>query len=101
MRWGGRYVVLGFAAGEIPRIPLNLVLLKGIWLTGFENRTILERLPDIAPAHRAEVVQMLLDGRIAPRIGARYPLHRVSDALRELAERRAIGKVVIDINAEL
>jgi NADPH2:quinone reductase len=57
MRWGGRYVVLGFAAGDVPRIPLNLVRLKGIRVIGFENRTILDHLPDVAPAHRAEVLK--------------------------------------------
>jgi NADPH2:quinone reductase len=101
MRWGGRYVVLGFAAGQIPRIPLNLVLLKGVWLTGFENRTILDHLPDVAAVHRAEVLQMLLDGRIHPHIGGSHPLVDVVEALRELAERRAIGKVVVDITPDL
>jgi NADPH2:quinone reductase len=100
MRWGGRYVVLGFAAGEIPSIPLNLVLLKGIVLTGFENRTIMDHLPDVAPVHRAEVLQLLLEGSIHPHIGARYPLDDVVSALRELADRRAIGKVVVDVGRE-
>jgi NADPH2:quinone reductase len=100
MRWGGRYVVLGFAAGEIPRIPLNLVLLKGIRVMGFENRTILDHLPDVAAAHRAEVVQLFLDGAVRPYVGAVYPLAEVGSALSELAERRAVGKVVVSI-AEL
>jgi NADPH2:quinone reductase len=98
MRWGGRYVVVGFAAGEIPRIPLNLVLLKGIWVVGFENRTILEHLPDVAPAHRAEVLQMLLDGRVSPTINSVHPLDEVVAALREVAERRAVGKVVVSMS---
>lgn len=97
MRWGGRYVVLGFAAGDIPRIPLNLVLLKGICLMGFENRTILDHLPDIAPAHRAEVLQLLLDGRVQPHIGRVYPMADITSALTELANRTAVGKVVVTI----
>jgi NADPH2:quinone reductase len=100
LRWGGRHIVLGFAAGDIPRIPLNLVLLKGIVLTGFENRTIMDHLPDVAPAHRAEVLQLLLDGAVRPHISARYALDDVVPALCELAERRAIGKVVVDISHE-
>jgi NADPH2:quinone reductase len=100
MRWGGRYVVLGFAAGDIPRIPLNLVLLKGIVLTGFENRTIMDHLPDVAPMHRAEVLQMLLDGAISPHISSTYELDDVVSALRELADRRAIGKVVVRVGSD-
>jgi NADPH:quinone reductase len=97
MRWGGRYVVLGFAAGDIPRIPLNLVLLKGIRLMGFENRTILDHLPDTAAAHRAEVLQMFLDGKVSPHVGSVYTLSQVGAALHEIAERRAVGKVVVSI----
>jgi NADPH:quinone reductase len=97
MRWGGRYVVLGFAAGEIPRIPLNLVLLKGIRLLGFENRTILDHLPETAAAHRAEVLQLFLDGKVSPHVGSVYPMSEIVSALSELAERRAVGKVVVSI----
>jgi NADPH2:quinone reductase len=79
---------------------LNLVLLKGIVVTGFENRTIMDHLPDVAPAHRAEVLQMLLDGKIHPHISSSYPLDDVVSALRELADRRAIGKVVVEIGTE-
>jgi NADPH2:quinone reductase len=100
MRWGGRYVVLGFAAGEIPRIPLNLVLLKGISVMGFENRTILDHLPELAAAHRAEVLQLLLDGRVCPHIGSAYPLGEVVAALNELAERRAVGKVLVGVGGD-
>ncbi|MCW2613703.1 MAG: NADPH:quinone oxidoreductase family protein [Frankiales bacterium] len=97
MRWGGRYVVVGFAAGEIPRIPLNLVLLKGVWVVGFENRTILDHLPELAAAHRAEVLDLLLAGRVSPRISSVHPLEDVVGALREVADRRAIGKVVVQV----
>lgn len=97
MRWGGRYVVLGFAAGDIPRIPLNLVLLKGICVMGFENRTILDHLPDVAATHRAEVLQLLLDGRVRPHVGTIYPLADVTSALSDLANRTAVGKVVVSI----
>jgi len=98
MRWGGRYVVLGFAAGEIPRIPLNLILLKGIRLLGFENRTILDHMPAAAAAHRAEVLQLFLDGVVSPHVGAVYPLSEIGSALSELADRRAVGKVLVSIS---
>jgi NADPH2:quinone reductase len=89
--------VVGFASGEIPRIPLNLVLLKGAVITGFENRTIIEHLPELAPAHRREVLQLLADGKIAPHIHASYPLEQVGQALHEVANRRVTGKVVVDV----
>lgn len=98
MRWGGRYVVLGFAAGDIPRIPLNLVLLKGIRVMGFENRTILDHLPEVAAAHRGEVLKLFVDGAVRPHVGAVYPLSEISSALGELAERRAVGKVVVSVS---
>ncbi|MCA4759076.1 hypothetical protein KXD96_27060 [Mycobacterium sp. SMC-2] len=58
--WDGRYVVLGFAAGDIPCISLNLILLKGIRVIGFENRTIMDHLPDVVARDLSEVLQMLL-----------------------------------------
>ncbi|MCU1692323.1 MAG: NADPH:quinone oxidoreductase family protein [Frankiales bacterium] len=97
VRWGGRYVVVGFASGTIPRIPLNLVLLKGVHLTGFENRTILTDLPDVAPAHRAEVLDLLLTGQLHPHVGSTHRLDDVVEALREVEERRAVGKVVVRV----
>lgn len=98
MRWGGRYVVLGFAAGEIPRIALNLILLKGISVMGFENRTILDHVPDVGARHRAEVLQLFLDGKVRPHVGSVYPLTDIVAALNQLAQRRAVGKVVVTVN---
>ena len=99
MRWGGRYIVLGFAAGDIPRIPVNLLLLKGIWAMGFENRTIHEHIPELTAQHRLEVLDLLLEGRIAPHIGSVRPLDDVVGALREVADRRVVGKAVVQVRA--
>lgn len=98
MRWGGRYVVVGFATGQIPKVALNLLLLKGIWVVGFENRTILEHLPEVAAAHRAEVLDLFLQGWVRPHVSSVHPLDDVVLALSELAERRAVGKVVIRVS---
>lgn len=98
MRWGGRYVVVGFASGEIPRIPLNLVLLKGIWLVGFENRTIMQHLADVAAAHRAEILDLYLRGEVRPHVSTVHPLEDAVDGLRQLAGRTAVGKIVVDVN---
>lgn len=98
-RWGARFVVLGFASGEIPRLPLNLVLLKGVAVTGFEVRTFAEHRPAQAARDRQELAALYAAGRIRPHIGARYPLDALADALRLVAGRGAIGKVLVDIRA--
>jgi NADPH:quinone reductase-like Zn-dependent oxidoreductase len=95
-RWGGRFVTLGFASGEIPRIPLNLVLLKGVIVKGFEIRTFSEHAPDDARRDHEELDELFVSGKVRPHVSTVYPLDRVSDALADLAERRAVGKVVID-----
>lgn len=94
-RWGGRFVTIGFAAGEIPRIPLNLVLLKGVVVKGFEIRTFAGFAAKQAARDNAELDALFESGRIQPHISAAYPLAQVSTALADLAERRAIGKVLV------
>ncbi len=98
-RWGGRFVVVGFASGEIPRIPLNLVLLKGVVIKGFEFRTFSEHAPEASRRDREELLALFADGRVRPYVSAVYPLDRVADALREVADRRALGKVVVEPTA--
>ena len=93
--WGGRFVCLGFASGEIPRIPLNLVLLKGVLVCGMEIRTFGEHRPDDARRDEAELLDHFRAGRLRPHIGARFGLDEVVQALRTVGERRAIGKVLI------
>jgi NADPH2:quinone reductase len=95
---GGVFVTLGYAAGTIPAIPLNLVLLKGITVRGMEIRTFHDDHPDESARDMAELGQMFAEGRIRPYIGARFPLAETPAALRHVADRTAIGKVVIDID---
>src|SRR5262245_15588004 len=97
--WRGRLVVVGFAAGEIPRIPLNLVLLKGAEIHALNFGPFIENEPAEATRNRAELAELWRSGKVSPHVSAVYPLARTADALRELAERRAIGKVVIDVEA--
>ncbi len=94
---GGVFITLGYAAGTIPAIPLNLVLLKDITIRGMEIRTFTADYPEHAARDMRELHQMFDDGRIRPYIGARFPLADTATALRYVAERKAIGKVVIDI----
>jgi NADPH:quinone reductase len=96
---GGMFITLGYAAGTIPAIPLNLVLLKDITIRGMEIRTFTADHPDNATRDIQELQQMFADGRIQPYIGARFPLADAATALRQVAERKAIGKVVIDVTA--
>jgi NADPH2:quinone reductase len=99
-RWGGRFVTVGFASGQIPRIPLNLVLLKGAIVKGFEIRSFGSHAPDLVVRDQAELAELWHSGRINPYVKSVYPLERSSDALIEVAERRAIGKVVIDLSPD-
>jgi NADPH2:quinone reductase len=98
-RWGGRFVVVGFASGEIPRIPLNLVLLKGVIVKGFEMRTFAEHAPDDARRDAAELAALFTAGKVHPYVSEVFPLDHVGDALRAVGDRRALGKVVVDPTA--
>ncbi|BBZ50514.1 NADPH:quinone oxidoreductase family protein [Mycobacterium heidelbergense] len=94
---GGTFVTLGYASGTIPSIPLNLVLLKGITIQGMEIRTFMSDRPDDAVRDVAELSRMFADGTVRPYIGARFPLSETPAALRQVAERKVLGKVVIDV----
>jgi NADPH2:quinone reductase len=96
---GGVFVTLGYAAGAIPAIPLNLILLKDITIRGMEIRTFTSDHPNDAARDMRELQKMFADGRIRPHIGARFPLSDAAAALRHVAARKAIGKVVIDVTA--
>jgi NADPH2:quinone reductase len=95
-RWGGRFVVVGFASGEIPRIPLNLVLLKGVIIKGFEFRTFAQYAPDAARRDHDELQARFQSGQLRPYVSATFPLAEVGAALRSVADRRALGKVIVD-----
>lgn len=97
LRWGGRFVTVGYAAGEIPRIPLNLVLLKGIQIVGFEFRGFSIHQPEETRRDDEELLALLRSGRALPHIGASFFLKDVEAALRYVGEGRAIGKVVLEI----
>lgn len=94
--WRGRYVVVGFASGEIPRIPLNLLLLKGSELRAFNLAPFLHHAPEEYRRNQAELSALFFAGRIRPYISAIHPLGEIAQALREIADRRVIGKRLID-----
>ena len=89
---GGTFVTLGYAAGTIPSIPLNLILLKDICVRGMEIRTFMTDRPDDAVRDLKELAQMFADGTVRPYIGARFPLSETAAALRHVADRKVLGK---------
>ncbi|WP_221091216.1 NADPH:quinone oxidoreductase family protein [Deinococcus aquaedulcis] len=93
--WGGRYLVVGFAGGEIPRLPLNLPLLKGASVVGVFWGEYARRDPAGNTAHLAQLAEWVAAGTVRPLISARYPLAEAPRALRDLLERRVTGKVVV------
>ncbi len=99
MRWGGRFVTVGYASGTIPRIPLNLVLLKGVHLIGFQLRTFAAHAPDEFRRNERELLDLLVAHRARPHIGATFGLTDAAAALRHVADGKAIGKVVLDVAA--
>jgi NADPH2:quinone reductase len=96
MAVGGRFVVVGFASKEIPRIALNLVLLKGVEIRAYDAAKAWQRQPDETRRNRVELAALLAAGRIRPWVSARFPLGGTAAALRAVYDRRAIGKVVVE-----
>ncbi|GGL18916.1 NADPH:quinone oxidoreductase family protein [Nocardia jinanensis] len=92
---GGRFVTIGYASGLVPRIPLNLVLVKGVRILGFQFRDI---EPGEFERNEKELTGLLAEGRVAPHIGAVFPLEDAARALEMLAAGAAVGKVLIDLN---
>jgi len=98
MNWDGRYLVIGFATGEIPKVPLNLTLLKGCSIVGVFWGSFTARDPARNQEHVAELVRWASEGKIKPHISATFPLARAGEAIRMLADRKAQGKVVVTMD---
>lgn len=93
--WRGRYLVIGFANGEIPKLPLNLTLLKGASLVGVFWGEFAKREPKANMAAMRELMGWLAEGKIKPHISGRYALKDTAIALNDIAARKVTGKVVI------
>jgi NADPH2:quinone reductase len=93
--FGGRYLVVGFAAGEIPKLPLNLVLLKACDVRGVFWGSWTEREPQAHRANMADIVRWCAEGRLSGHVHARYPLAEAAQALHAIADRKVMGKVVL------
>ncbi|GCE44286.1 Quinone oxidoreductase [Rhodococcus wratislaviensis] len=93
--WGGRYVCVGFANGEIPRIPMNIVLLKGAILRGFEIRTLADHRPDVVADGTAAIERLISEG-MRPHVSGVFALEDAPRALALMQNRAAHGKIVLD-----
>jgi NADPH2:quinone reductase len=93
--WEGRYLVIGFAAGDIPKIPLNLLLLKGCALVGVFWGRHVERDPHAFTKQMARLAEWAAEGAIRPHIDHVFPLEETAKAIRMIEKREIKGKVVI------
>jgi len=97
--WDGRFLVIGFAAGDIPKIPLNLALLKSCSIVGVFWGAFVGREPERNKANIDELMAMWTEGKLRPHVSETFPLERGGEAIRALADRKALGKVVVTIPA--
>jgi NADPH2:quinone reductase len=98
LAWEGRFLVVGFAAGDIPKLPLNLLLLKGADAVGVFWGEAVRRNPERHRANMIEVLRWVADGKLYPRIQATYPLADIREAIGVLDRREATGKIVLTVS---
>jgi NADPH2:quinone reductase len=98
--WEGRYAVIGFAAGAIPRFPANYLLVKNCAVVGVRGSAYVKGEPETVRRATAALFDWYAAGRLAPRVHARLSLDRIDDAFALLSERRVEGKVVLTTGAE-
>ena len=98
LRWQGRFLVVGFASGSIPKFALNLLLIKGVDVIGVFWGEFVRRYPDAHRQNMIEVLDWIDEGKLKPVVHKVYPLGQISDAIRVLDRREAIGKVVLTMS---
>lgn len=99
LAWGGRQLVIGFAAGDIPKLPANLLLLKSADLLGVFWGSALKADPAHHATNIAELFALYSAGKLRPHISATYPLASAVEGLQEVMQRRAQGKVILTVGA--
>ena len=95
LAWEGRFLVVGFAAGDIPKLPLNLLMLKGVDAVGVFWGEAVRRNPERHRENMIEVLRWVSEGKLAPRVHGTYPLEEIREAIGVLDRREATGKVVV------
>ena len=99
MAWKGRFLVVGFSNGEIPRIPLNLALLKGCSIVGVFFGEFVRRDPQGSMQNFQQLLTWISEGKLKPFVSATYPLAEASAAIKYVADRKVKGKVVVVMNS--
>ncbi|TFH18854.1 MAG: NADPH:quinone oxidoreductase family protein, partial [Myxococcales bacterium] len=95
INWQGRLLIIGFASGRIPELPVNLVLLKGCQVVGVFWGAFTGREPEENARNIAELGALYAEGKLKPHVCATYPLEQVADALNGLITRKARGKIIL------
>ncbi|GAB4035762.1 NADPH:quinone oxidoreductase family protein [Spirosoma jeollabukense] len=95
LAWRGRYLVVGFAGGDIPKIPLNLALLKGSSLVGVFWGAFTQKEAALSLKNMQEIATWVMEGKISPHISKQYSLAEAPQALTDMMERKVIGKAVV------
>ena len=95
LAWLGRYLVVGFAAGEIPKIPLNLTLLKSCDIRGVFWGAWTKREPQLQRALMTDLARWCAEGRLSAHVHAAYPLSEITAALNAITDRKVMGKIVL------
>ena len=98
--WNGRILVVGFASGRIPRLPVNLALLKGMSIVGVFFVRFMKEEPDAARRNMRELAGLFADDRLHPHVHRAFPLEETAAAMNCLQDRQALGKVVVAVRAE-
>jgi len=99
INWNGRVLVIGFTGGFIPKVPINLILLKGCQVVGVFYGSFSVREPALNEQNFREILALFEAGKINPLVGRTLPMTEYAAALRCLSGRTAIGKVVVEISA--
>ncbi len=97
INWNGRLLVVGFASGRIPELPVNLALLKGASVIGVFWGSFAQRQPQDNLANFQQLFAWYAEGKLKPLVSQTFPLERASDAIKALASRQAVGKVVVEV----
>src|SRR4029077_16240178 len=98
--WRGRLLVVGFAAGAIPKIPLHLTPLKGCSCVGVFWGEFARREPNAFGASIAQLGRWYAEGKLKPHVSATFPLDRAADALKLMAARQVVGKIALLVRSQ-
>ena len=97
MNWGGRLLPIGFTSGEVPKLPMNLPLLKNFSIIGVFAGAWEDKEPDAARLAKETLMKWVADGRIRPHVGLVLPLERIGEAMAAIGGRTSSGRVVMKV----